>query len=150
MKLHRFISACVAGMALMMVQALPAHQAEEATKPATKMEKKAKKAPKETTETTGKAATSATETMGKSSAMTPATETPKSKRARSTAGSAQRATTTVPESEIAAAKASGKVWVNTETGVYHKGGQWYGNTKKGKFMTEQEAIKAGYHASKEK
>jgi hypothetical protein len=50
--------------------------------------------------------------------------------------------------EIAAAKASGKVWVNTETGVYHKAGHWYGATKQGKFMTEQEAIKAGYRAAK--
>ncbi len=46
--------------------------------------------------------------------------------------------------EIAAAKASGKVWVNTESGVYHKGGRWYGKTKAGKFMTEAEAKAAGY------
>src|SRR5215472_14822190 len=69
-----------------------------------------------------------------------------------TAGSAKKAATapakTASESEIAAAKASGKVWVNTETGVYHKGGKWYGATKQGKFMTENEAIKAGYRASK--
>jgi len=64
-------------------------------------------------------------------------------KARETTG-AHRQVTTVPESEIAAAKASGKVWVNTETGVYHKSGQWYGATKQGKFMTEQEAIKSGY------
>ena len=57
---------------------------------------------------------------------------------------------TVPESEISAAKASGKVWVNTESGVYHKGGQWYGATKHGKFMTEQEARQAGYSAAKSK
>jgi hypothetical protein len=50
--------------------------------------------------------------------------------------------------ETQAAKASGKVWVNTETGVYHKSGQWYGATKQGKFMTEQEATKAGYRAAK--
>jgi hypothetical protein len=65
-------------------------------------------------------------------------------------GSTHRAKPTVPESEIAAAKADGKVWVNTETGVYHKGGQWYGATKEGKFMTENDAIKAGYRASKTK
>ena len=47
-------------------------------------------------------------------------------------------------SEIAAAKASGKVWVNTESGVYHKSGRWYGKTKAGKFMTESEAKAAGY------
>ena len=46
--------------------------------------------------------------------------------------------------EIAAAKASGKVWVNTESGVYHKNGRWYGKTKAGKFMTEAEAKAAGY------
>jgi hypothetical protein len=46
--------------------------------------------------------------------------------------------------EIAAAQASGKVWVNTESGVYHKSGRWYGKTKAGKFMTESEAKAAGY------
>jgi hypothetical protein len=47
-------------------------------------------------------------------------------------------------SDIAAAKASGKVWVNTESRVYHKSGRWYGKTKNGKFMTESEAKAAGY------
>jgi len=37
------------------------------------------------------------------------------------------------------------VWVNTVTGVYHrKGSRWYGKTKKGKYMTEADAIRAGY------
>jgi len=49
--------------------------------------------------------------------------------------------------DIAAAKASGKVWVNTDSGVYHKGGRWYGKTKAGKFMTESEAKAAGYKAA---
>ena len=52
------------------------------------------------------------------------------------------------EAEIQSAKSGGKVWVNTETGVYHKGGKWFGATKQGKFMTEQEATKAGYRAAK--
>jgi hypothetical protein len=51
---------------------------------------------------------------------------------------------TASAQEIAAAKASGKVWVNTESGVYHKSGRWYGKTKTGKFMTESEAKAAGY------
>jgi hypothetical protein len=50
--------------------------------------------------------------------------------------------------EIAAAKASHKVWVNLGTGIYHKGGRWYGKTKNGKFMTEDEARKGGYKPAK--
>jgi len=42
----------------------------------------------------------------------------------------------------------GKVWVNTETHVYHKeGSHFYGTTKKGKYMTEAEAIKEGNKAA---
>jgi hypothetical protein len=50
--------------------------------------------------------------------------------------------------DIAAAKAAHKVWVNLDTGVYHKGGRWYGKTKNGKFMIEDDAKKAGYKAAK--
>jgi len=50
--------------------------------------------------------------------------------------------------EIQSAKAAGQVWVNTSSGVYHKGGRWYGATKEGKFMTEQDAMKAGYREAK--
>lgn len=51
------------------------------------------------------------------------------------------------DSDIAAAKSSGKVWVNLDSKVYHKSGRWYGKTKNGKFMTEAEAKAAGYKAS---
>ena len=41
------------------------------------------------------------------------------------------------------------VWVNTESKIYHKqGSQWYGKTREGSYMTESEAIKAGYRAAK--
>jgi hypothetical protein len=39
----------------------------------------------------------------------------------------------------------GQVWANPETGVYHRtGSRFYGTTRKGKYMTEQDAIQAGY------
>jgi len=48
-----------------------------------------------------------------------------------------------------AAPGPGMVWVNTATKVYHKEGDpYYGKTKHGKYMTESEAIQAGYRAAK--
>jgi hypothetical protein len=44
---------------------------------------------------------------------------------------------------------SGQVWVNLESKIYHKeGDRYYGKTKKGKYMSEADAIKAGYRAAK--
>lgn len=40
------------------------------------------------------------------------------------------------------------VWVNTSSGVYHcPGGQYYGATKRGRFMPEREAVYHGYRAA---
>jgi hypothetical protein len=59
--------------------------------------------------------------------------------------------TTEPSTSTPAPGAGpGMVWVNTETHVYHKeGSRWYGKTKKGKYMTEQDAMKEGDRADKE-
>jgi hypothetical protein len=44
----------------------------------------------------------------------------------------------------------GKVWVNTNTKVFHKEGDpWYGKTKHGSYMTEADAVKAGFHEAKD-
>jgi hypothetical protein len=67
---------------------------------------------------------------------------------KTTKGKAPTPVANASDADITAAKSSGKVWVNAETKVYHKGGQWYGKTKKGQFMTEDDAKKAGYHEAK--
>jgi len=49
----------------------------------------------------------------------------------------------------AQAPGPGMVWVNTSTKVFHKeGSKFYGNTKHGKYMSEADAIKAGFRESK--
>jgi hypothetical protein len=60
---------------------------------------------------------------------------------------AQASATTKPQAPPA--NAAGVVWINTDTGVYHKlGTRWYGKTKHGKYMLEADAIKAGYKPAK--
>jgi hypothetical protein len=43
------------------------------------------------------------------------------------------------------------VWANPDSKIYHReGDRFYGKTKNGKWMTEADAIAAGYRASKTK
>jgi hypothetical protein len=50
-----------------------------------------------------------------------------------------------PLTTQSAGNATVKVWVNTNSGVYHcPGTRWYGNTKSGRFMTQREAQAKGY------
>jgi hypothetical protein len=80
-------------------------------------------------------------------AQVPATKAPEA--AKSTAHKKTADATPAPTAqEISDAKTQGLVWVNTSTKVYHKEGPSYGTTKKGKFMTEEDAKKAGYKAAK--
>jgi hypothetical protein len=70
-----------------------------------------------------------------------------------TAGPAPSASTsTRPPSGSTAAQqppVKGMVWVNLSTKVFHReGDRYYGNTKNGKFMTEDDAVKAGYREAK--
>jgi hypothetical protein len=69
-----------------------------------------------------------------------------------TAATKAAAKTTAPtDADIADAKSKGLVWVNTgsDTKAYHKSDdKYYGKNKKGKFMAEGDAQKAGYHLAK--
>ena len=151
MKLRQIISLGVAASFLMLVEALPARQTEENPQPPAKTEKKKHKKPKkEAGENAGAARTAVpAETPQTAPPVTQPPVAPKSvPKSVPPANSALRAAPTVSQNEIAAAKARGDVWVNTQTGVYHKSGRWYGATKEGKFMSEQDAVRAGYHAAK--
>ena len=80
---------------------------------------------------------------------TPGTQTATKQSSPATSAQSGPKTGGMPSAaEIASAKASGKVWVNLDSRIYHKGGRWYGKTKDGKFMTEPEAKAAGYRKSK--
>jgi hypothetical protein len=73
---------------------------------------------------------------------TPATKTTKAK-----TKSAPVDPSTLPQ---APGGGGGKVWVNTNTKVLHKEGDpWYGKTKHGSYMTEADAVKAGFHEAKD-
>jgi len=81
---------------------------------------------------------------------TPSTPAPPASKSSSTPKSTTTAKSTQTQTEARVPPAPGMVWVNTKSGVYHtEGDQWYGKTKEGKFMTEADAVKAGYRASKE-
>ncbi len=68
---------------------------------------------------------------------------------KATKAAKSETTKNATDAQIAAAKSAGQVWVNTSTKVYHdSSSQFYGATKAGKFMTEKDAIAAGYHKAK--
>ena len=64
---------------------------------------------------------------------------------------ASAATTRTPSAPTTAQQppVKGMVWVNLSSKVFHReGDRYYGNTKNGKFMTEADALKAGYREAK--
>ena len=71
---------------------------------------------------------------------------PKSSVSASPAAAPATAATTA--ATPAAGGGHGLVWVNTEAHVYHKeGSRFYGKTKKGKYVSEADAIKEGDRAA---
>jgi competence protein ComEA len=88
----------------------------------------------------------------------PPSNAPASSSATSPAPAPAPAASAPPAAPPAAAKSapqaqpspgSGMVWVNLDSSVYHKEGtRYYGKTKNGKYMSEADAIKAGYRAAK--
>jgi hypothetical protein len=66
----------------------------------------------------------------------------------STSPAAAPVTTTTGAATPAPGGGPGLVWVNTATHVYHKeGSRFYGTTKKGKYVSEADAIKEGDRAA---
>jgi hypothetical protein len=82
------------------------------------------------------------------SSATPAPATAPTPAAKSTKGTPTNSGG-VSDADIARAQSSGMVWVNTESGVYHKSGRYFGKTKQGKFMSEADAKKANYREAKQ-
>jgi hypothetical protein len=78
-------------------------------------------------------------------ASTPAASAPATKPAPASTPAASKPAAT---QQTRPANSAGMVWVNTDSGVYHKPGtRYYGKTKQGKYMSEADAIKAGYRAA---
>ncbi len=76
-----------------------------------------------------------------SAAAPPSQPVPATLAAKSTANATTTASLGTP--------GAGKVWVTLDSGVYHyEGSRYYGKTKNGKYMSESDAVAAGYHAAK--
>jgi DNA uptake protein ComE-like DNA-binding protein len=68
---------------------------------------------------------------------------------RPPAAPAESAETAPPTTQAVPPPARGMVWVNLDSKIFHREGDpWYGRTKHGQYMTEADALKAGYREAK--
>ena len=90
-------------------------------------------------------------TVGRAPAPAPSSAAPMEKPARVVKAGAAAPSSAPPAGvQAQTPPGPGMVWVNTSTKVFHREGDpWYGKTKEGRFMTEADAVKAGYRASKQ-
>lgn len=59
--------------------------------------------------------------------------------------------TRAPQAPVPVVGSNNRVWANANTKVYHcQGDRWYGNTKKGEYLSEAEAQSRGFHPSRGK
>jgi hypothetical protein len=102
---------------------------------------------KETSESSGATATPASSSKGNPTSGAASTEGTASERTKSE-NAGETAKSNLDESAQAPPE-KGMVWVNLDSGVYHReGDRWYGKTKHGKYMSEADAQKAGYRSAK--
>ncbi len=142
MKIMKSVSAALLAALLFAAasQTLCAQSAQPASDPAKNDSSNAKKS-KQPRKTGAAAQKSATAPAAPAA---PAASTPANPTGTSTLASKPAAAQQTPPGNTGET-----VWVNTETGVYHKpGSHWYGKTKHGKYMTEADARKAGYREAK--
>jgi Helix-hairpin-helix motif len=76
--------------------------------------------------------------------------TANSKHWRNTQSAASTQSTSTESARVQTPPQPGMVWVNPKSKIYHvEGDRYYGKTKNGQWMTEADAIKAGYRKSKQ-
>ena len=142
MRQYSKVIAGVVAVAFALVAAPVVTQAAQATDTSTAAQTKRKPRKAKSTDTAAAPAAAAA-TAPATAPAAPAATAPKAAKSKTPTPTANAS-----DSDISSAKSTGKVWVNTDTGVYHKSGRWYGKTKQGKFMSEDDAKKAGYHEAK--